>query len=218
MATFGLSVASGEGDKTGALNYALNNIGQGLQVDIFTGKISAPNTDPRVVYTLAFRYATITFADDQYGNGQDLYPDGKNYYGIWSFNIPVGGSSLLSPPLTPQQYTWFPLPTQPAPAGSALFYQALAPYIIGDVYLDTAGSTPTPGFKEFFSGLTSYQIDTFEYIAPNIAAINLTALSSAPIFYQVGTIAVANGTGWDPGGLGTPHPVFYDGTSWISMI
>lgn len=233
MATFGIQPTTGINDRTGALNYALNNIGQGLQVDIYTGKISAPNTDPRLIYQLTYRYAVFTFADDAYGNGINLYPDGKLYYGIYSFDIPAG-ATFVSPPLTPQNYTWYAFnPPGPAPVGSALFYANISPYQISSVYLDTAGSNPSPGYKEFYSGLTYYQIDTFDYIAPTAVQLTTTTFTTItcsetltlspqnaqPVSYFTGTIAMADAVNWDPAtySTSTPYLAVYNGTTWVAL-
>jgi len=48
--------------------------------------------------------------------------------------------------------------------------------------------------------------------------LELTPLTSAPTVVA-GTIAVADGTTWDPGSKGgaVPYPVFYDGSSWNAL-
>lgn len=48
----------------------------------------------------------------------------------------------------------------------------------------------------------------------------LTPQSLAPAAPQVGMIAVADGSNWDPaskGGTPDPYPAFYDGNAWVAM-
>lgn len=48
----------------------------------------------------------------------------------------------------------------------------------------------------------------------------LTPQTGAPASPQVGMIAVADGTTWDPaakGGTPDPYPAFYDGNAWVAM-
>lgn len=46
-----------------------------------------------------------------------------------------------------------------------------------------------------------------------------TPRTTAPNSPITGTLACADGSGWDPAGKGTgPYPVFYDGTNWIALF
>jgi len=49
--------------------------------------------------------------------------------------------------------------------------------------------------------------------------ITLAVLTAAPSTPAIGTIAVANGTSWDPASVGgLAYPVFYNGSAWIKMF
>lgn len=226
MATFSISPGMGQGEIVGAINYLLANIGQGLQTDLIRGIINIPNGTTAItnIYQLAYRYAEIAFADDEYGNGFDQYPDGKLYWGLRSQYIP-SGAAYIGLPLGPgNRYNWYPIsPFVPIPAGSSLYYNVIAPYQIStDVYVAPSLSAPNPGYREWYPGLVGQLIDTFNYSAPSIHAVNLIDIIpqlSAPAGFVQGTITVADNNFWDPAGVG-PGPAyvaFYNGSAWVKL-
>ena len=81
MATFGITPATGQNDLVGALNYALNNIGQGLTVNKENGQILQPGNE--IPYAYVYPYLYIAFADSADGTlnfDQSTYTN-KQYYG-----------------------------------------------------------------------------------------------------------------------------------------
>jgi hypothetical protein len=189
MANFSITPGMGQGDILGAINYLLANIGQGLQTDLIRGIINVPNgtTEITNVYQLAYRYAEIGFADDQYGNGFDYLPEGKSYWGLRGIYLPPG-STYIGVPIGPgTRYNWYPIDPAylPITADSSLYYNVIGPYQIGvDVYFAANSSAPDPGYREWFPGLTAQLIDTFNYSAPSTTAVVDTPLAVFPSDYQ----------------------------------
>jgi hypothetical protein len=103
MATFSINSGMGSGDITGSINYLLANIGQGLRLDIGTGIISLPLSNPATVYEYAFEYVQVAFADDIKGNGISFSPTNKSFYGVR--NTPNLEESTVPNPAS--NYTWY---------------------------------------------------------------------------------------------------------------
>ena len=102
MANFGVTNSTSDIDKTGALNYALHNIGSGFQVNPNTGVVSLPFGDPTVVYEFLFSLVQVAFADDIRGNGLSFLPTNKSFYGLRNTNVLGEGEST-----NPGDYTWY---------------------------------------------------------------------------------------------------------------
>jgi len=228
MSSFSITPGMGQGEIIGAINYLLANIGQGLQTDLIRGIINIPNGTTTItnVYQLAYRYAEIGFADDQYGNGFDYFPEGKSYWGLRSIYLPSGPTAFVGTPTGPgTKYNWNPISPGflPVAAGSSLYYNVIGPYQIStDIYFDVADATPYPGYRQWLPGLDAQLIDTFNYSAPSIAAtnvLNLIPQLSAPTNFNTGTIAVADRTNWDPAGIGSgpSYVAFYNGSAWVKL-
>lgn len=227
MASFSITSGMGQGDIVGAINYLLANIGQGLQTDLIRGIINVPNgtTEVTNVYQLAYRYAEIGFADDQYGNGFNYMPEGKSYWGLRSIYLPPG-STYIGTPIGPgNRYNWYPIDPAylPITADTSLYYNVISPYQLNiDIYFAPSSSAPLAGYREWYPGLDAQLIDTFNYAALSTSAVDLLNIipqSSEPLDSTTGTITVADRTNWDPAsvGSGPPYVAFYNGTAWVKL-
>lgn len=90
---------------------------------------------------------------------------------------------------------------------------------------NTVGAGVTSGALRFMTANTAGTISNAMLIneaqTVNIyQALRLVPQTSAPSSPVDGAMYVADGTSWDPGSLGRPHPVFYDAgtTTYYSMI
>lgn len=194
MTTFAVTPTTGAADQAGAINYALNNIGQSLQLDLGKGKIYSPNGNPNNVYALLYPYGYIAFADDLNGNGFSYYSDGKRCYGITSIDIQPG-VAFLAYPGNQNAFTWFEFPFGDIATADNVYYSVPAPYQLS-VFTNNTGyiapgeyQWPGPLFPPFF-------IDLLSYSAPSSNSIQ------AKVSNYPGTSSLFSGYNPDIPGLG----------------
>lgn len=104
---------------------------------------------------------------------------------------------------------------------SSLLLDGVNNKLFGSVEGDVQGSVFSDGSTKLVDAVEGKIVGPVETTTVSISdVLNMTPLSAAPSGAVAGTIAVANGTGWDPASLAgsTPYPVFYNGTAWSSMI
>jgi hypothetical protein len=141
MTTFAIQTGASDIDKTGALNYVLNNVGQGLQVNNETGVINLPNSVPNTVpYAWAYQYLYIAFANSFDGNVDFSQSDYTNrtYIGFW--NTPtqtLGGSQ------NPAQYVWYNISDGGFGTTKNLYYSVRSSY---QVQFQVAETLVAPNF------------------------------------------------------------------------
>lgn len=102
MSTFGLTPNSNDIDKTGALNYAITNVGSGFQINPSTGRVTLPYGDPLQVYAYTFENLQIAFGDSVTGLNFDAAPTNHTYFGIRNMQDNL---DYLYP--FASEYTWY---------------------------------------------------------------------------------------------------------------
>lgn len=183
MSTFGITTETSDTDKVGALNYALNNIGQGWQVDIIRGVFTPPQ-GPNIPHQLVYRYALFVFATDQFGTNISTDPQGCTWLGFKSFDIPTGVTFIGLPPLKWQEYYWVPIDTGSVPAGQSLYYRFNAPYAVPQFQFSSSGTVNT-GYTEWVTNLANQVADSFDYVSDSTLAVFNTDLLPFTQNYQV---------------------------------
>lgn len=176
MSTFAITPSTGQNDLVGALNYALNNIGQGLSVNKENGQILAPGNS--IPYAYAYPYLYIAFADSADGvlNFTQSSYTNRQYYGLWNTpNLTPGGSS------NPAQYIWYQVQGGFG-ATNGLYYQ-----IFGQNQVAFFVDTLTPSPQGFYS--EPYTLRLYQYVDPNQRGIDLTQTTNATNVDYAGVLA-----------------------------
>jgi hypothetical protein len=166
MSTFGITAASSQNDLVGAVNYALNNIGQGLTVNKENGQILAPGNE--IPYAYAYPYLYIAFADSADGTlnfTQSSYTN-RQYYGLWNTpNLTPGGSQ------NPAQYIWYQVQGG-FDTTKGLYYQIFGQNQVQFI-IDTLSPEPQGYYSE------PYTLRLYQFIDPNQRGINLVETTNA---------------------------------------
>jgi hypothetical protein len=176
MSTFGITAASSQNDLVGAVNYALNNIGQGLTVNKENGQILAPGNE--IPYAYAYPYLYIAFADSADGTlnfTQSSYTN-RQYYGLWNTpNLTPGGSS------NPAQYIWYQVQGG-FDTTKGLYYQ-----IFGQNQVKFIIDTLSPEPQGFYS--EPYTLRLYQYVDPNQRGIDLIETTNATNIDYAGALS-----------------------------
>lgn len=178
MATFAITPTTGQNDLVGALNYALNNIGQGLTVNKENGQILQPGNE--IPYAYAYPYLYIAFADSADGTlnfDQSTYTN-KQYYGLWNTpNLTPGGST------NPAQYIWYKVQGGFGTT-NGLYYQ-----IFGQNQVKFIIDVLSPEPQGFYS--EPYTLRLYQYIDPSQRGIDLTETTNATNIDYAGSLAAS---------------------------
>jgi len=178
MSTFGITAASSQNDLVGAVNYALNNIGQGLTVNKENGQILAPGNE--IPYAYAYPYLYIAFADSADGTlnfTQSSYTN-RQYYGLFNTpNLTPGGSS------NPAQYIWYQVQGG-FDTTKGLYYQ-----IFGQNQVQFIIDTLSPAPQGYYS--EPYTLRLYQYPFALQTGIDLTQTTNATNVDYGGTLAAS---------------------------
>jgi len=207
MSTFGITAASSQNDLVGAVNYALNNIGQGLSVNRETGQILIPNN--QVPFAYAYQYMYVAFADSADGalNFSQDASLGYTYYGLWNTpTITPGGSTnpaqyiwyKVDPALLPATNFWYSVttPFQLAYIGPAngipdQAYELISPAVGFDLSVLTIQGLPTGGVQGDIPYITSPGV--YGFISPGAADTVLTSDGSTATYLSLGQLTATGG-------------------------
>jgi len=199
MTTFAIQTGASDIDKTGALNYVLNNVGQGLQVNAEYGTINVPNVAPNTIpYAWAYPYLYIAFANSFDGNldfSQDEYQN-KLYIGFWNTNeLTIGGSQ------NPSQYVWFPVAGGGFSTTKQLYYSVRSGY---QLQIDITDNFVPPLYDNI------YLWRAYTPLIGSSVGLDLTWITNA-------TNVGADGSGGTLAGLtvGSFYILDNDGPDWV---
>jgi hypothetical protein len=199
MTTFAIQTGASDIDKTGALNYVLNNVGQGLQVNAEYGTINVPNVAPNTIpYAWAYPYLYIAFANSFDGNldfSQDQFQN-KLYIGFWNTNeLTIGGSQ------NPSQYVWFPVAGGGFSTTKQLYYSVRSGY---QLQIDITDSFVPPLYDNI------YLWRDYTPLIGSSVGLDLTWITNA-------TNVGADGSGGTLAGLtvGMLYVLDADGPDWV---
>ena len=180
--------------------------GSGYQLTTLMGSFVDPNGSVGVGTTTGM-IGLVTFSDTTPTNAKGVYVNRKGWVTIGRTilddalsELDVNGDVNASMYLARQQ------------TGANDFTN-------GYSFSGTEGGSDT-GMFSAADGILKLVSNTNTVVTVNTnKTITLAVLTAAPSSPAIGTIAVADGTSWDPATVGgLAYPVFYNGSAWIKMF